>query len=191
MRSDTRNPSRGWGIALIAAIAIGLGFLADFVITCLEKQAYPQGYEPYVTVYAEKYGVPKNLIYSVIRTESDFESGAVSRVGAIGLMQIMPDTFKWLTDDILFEHMEVGMLYDPETNIRYGTYYLSYLYDRYGDWDLAITAYNGGLGNVDEWLKDDSYSDGEGGLKRIPFRETRQFARRVNRAWDKYEKLYS
>ena len=191
MRSDTRNPSRGWGIALIAAIAIGLGFLADFVITCLEKQAYPQGYESYVTVYAETYGVPENLVYSVIRTESDFESGAVSRVGAIGLMQIIPDTFKWLTDDILFEHMEVGMLYDPETNIRYGTFYLSYLYDRYGNWDLAITAYNGGLGNVDEWLKDDSYSDGEGGLKKIPFRETRQFVRRVNRAWEKYDKLYS
>ena len=191
MRSDTRNPSRGWGIALIAAIAIALGFLADFVITCLEKQAYPQGYESYVTVYAETYGVPENLVYSVIRTESDFESGAVSRVGAIGLMQIMPDTFKWLTDDILFEHMEVGMLYDPETNIRYGTFYLSYLYDRYADWDLVIAAYNGGPGNVDKWLEDDSYSDGEGGLKKIPFRETRQFARRVNRAWDKYEKLYS
>ena len=191
MRSDTKNPSRGLAIALIAAIAIGLGFLADFVITCLEKQAYPQGYEPYVTVYAEKYGVPENLVYSVIRTESDFESGAVSRVGAIGLMQMMPDTFKWLTDDILFEHMEVCMLYDPETNIRYGTYYLSYLYDRYADWDLVIAAYNGGPGNVDKWLEDPAYADGEGGLKKIPFKETRQFARRVNRAWDKYEKLYS
>ena len=191
MRADAKNPSRGFAIALIAAIAIALGFLADFVITCLEKQAYPQGYESYVTVYAETYGVPENLVYSVIRTESDFESGAVSRVGAIGLMQMMPDTFKWLTDDILFEHMEVGMLYDPETNIRYGTYYLSYLYDRYADWDLVIAAYNGGPGNVDKWLEDDSYSDGEGGLKKIPFKETRQFARRVNRAWDKYEKLYS
>lgn len=191
MRSDTKNPSRGLAIALIAAIAIGLGFLADFVITCLEKQAYPQGYAEYVTIYAEKYGVPENLVYSVIRTESDFESGAVSSVGAIGLMQIMPDTFKWLTDDILFEHMEVGMLYDPETNIRYGTFYLSYLYDRYGNWDLVLAAYNGGLGNVDKWLEDQAYADGEGGLKKIPFKETRHFTRRVSRAWEKYDKLYS
>lgn len=191
MRTDTKNPSRGWAIALIAAIAIGLGFLADFVITCLEKQSYPQGYAEYVTVYAEKYGIPENLVYSVIRTESDFESGAVSRVGAIGLMQIMPDTFKWLTDDILFEHMEVGMLYDPETNIRYGTYYLSFLYDRYGSWDLVLAAYNGGPGNVDKWLEDGAYADGEGGLKKIPFKETRQFVRRVSKAWKKYDKLYS
>lgn len=191
MRADAKNPSRGFAIALIAAIAIGLGFLGDFLITCLEKQSYPQHYTEYVTVYAEAYGIPENLIYSVIRTESDFESGAISRVGAIGLMQLMPDTFKWLTDDILFEHLEGGMLYDPETNIRYGTYYLSYLYDRYGDWELAIAAYNGGLGNVDKWLEDNAYADGEGGLKKIPFRETRQFVRRVNRAWEKYDKLYS
>ena len=191
MRSDLKNPSRGFAIALIAAMAVGLGFLADFVITCFERQSYPQGYDQYVTVYAEKYGVPENLVYSVIRTESDFESGAVSRVGAIGLMQIMPDTFKWLTDDILFEHMEVGMLYDPETNIRYGTYYLSYLYDRYGDWELVLAAYNGGLGNVDKWLADDNYADGEGGLKKIPFKETRQFVNRVTGAWEKYDTLYS
>ena len=191
MRSDTRNPSRGWGIALIAAIAIGLGFLADFVITCLEKQAYPQGYAEYVTIYADKYGVPENLVYSVIRTESDFESGAISGAGAVGLMQILPSTFKWLTSDVLFEHLNEGMLFDPETNIRYGTYYLSFLYDRYGDWDLALAAYNGGPGNVDKWLENDAYADGEGGLKTIPFRETKQFVSRVSKAWEKYDKLYS
>ena len=189
MRTEARN--RGIAIALIAVIAIGLGFLADFVITCLEKQSYPQGYSDYVTAYAEKYGVPEHLVYAVIRTESDFESGAVSRAGAVGLMQIIPSTFQWLTDGILFEHLEEGMLYDPETNIRYGTYYLSFLYDRYGDWELALAAYNGGPGNVDKWLEDEAYADGEGGLKTIPFKETRQFVSRVRRAWKKYDKLYS
>ena len=106
-------------------------------------------------------------------------------------MQLLPDTFKWLTDDVLFEHMEVGMLYDPETNIRYGTYYLSFLYDRYGSWDLVLAAYNGGPGNVDKWLENSDYADGEGGLKKIPFKETRQFVRRVNQAWKKYDTLYS
>ena len=191
MRIDWKNPPRGVMIALIAVMAIGLGFLADFVITCFEKSAYPREYAEYVTVYAEKYGVPEELVYAVIRTESDFDSGAVSPVGAVGLMQLMPSTFEWLTDDMLFEHLENGMLYDPETNIRYGTYCLSYLYDRYGNWETAIAAYNGGLGNVDKWLEDDAYADGEGGLKKIPFKETKHFVSRVSKAWEKYDKLYS
>ena len=190
VRFDWKNPPKGLVIAVIVLISIGLGFFADFIVTCCEKSAYPRGYSEYVTIYAEKYGVPQTLVYAVIRTESDFESGAVSGAGAVGLMQLMPSTFKWLTDDMLFEHLESGMLYDPETNIRYGTYCLSYLYDRYGRWDLALAAYNGGLGNVDEWLEDDRYADGEGGLKRIPFKETRQFVSRVTEAWEMYERLY-
>ena len=190
MKLDWKNPPKGVMIALIAVLAIGLGFLADFVITCFEKNAYPREYYEYVEVYAEAYGVPEGLVYAVIRTESSFDSGAVSPVGAVGLMQLMPSTFEWLTDDMLFEHLESGMLHDPETNIKYGTYCLSYLYDRYGDWELALAAYNGGLGNVDKWLEDDRYADGEGGLKRIPFGETRQFVARVTDAWEMYERLY-
>ena len=192
MKLDWKNPPKGVMIALIAVLAIGLGFLADFVITCFEKNAYPREYAEYVAVYAEAYGVPEGLVYAVIRTESSFDSGAVSPVGAVGLMQLMPSTFEWLTDDMLFEHLESGMLHDPETNIKYGTYCLSYLYDRYGDWELALAAYNGGLGNVDKWLEDDRYADadGEGGLKKIPFKETRQFVARVTDAWEMYERLY-
>ena len=190
-RFDWRNPSHGLVILLLALASIGLGFFGDFILTCLERNAYPRDYSEYVSVYAEKYGVPEELVYAVIRTESDFDSGAVSGAGAVGLMQLMPETFRWLTDEILFDHLESGMLYDPETNIRYGTYYLSALYDRYGDWELALAAYNGGLGNVDKWLADDRYADGEGGLKKIPFRETRQFVKRVTAAREKYEKLYA
>lgn len=190
MRFDWKNPPPAFVIALILLLSIGLGFLSDFAITCFEKNAYPRKYEEYITVYAEKYGIPETLIYAVVRTESKFDSGAVSSAGAVGLMQMLPDTFKWLTDEILFDHFDSGMLYDPETNIRYGTYYLSRLYDRYGRWDLALAAYNGGVGNVDKWLTDDSYADGEGGLKRIPFRETRQYVKKVMDAWDMYERLY-
>ena len=192
MKLDWKNPPKGVMIAFIAVLAIGLGFLADFLITCLEKNSYPREYAEYVEVYAEAYGVPEGLVFAVIRTESSFDSGAVSPVGAVGLMQLMPSTFEWLTDDKLFEHLESGMLYDPETNVKYGTYCLSFLYDRYGDWELALAAYNGGLGNVDKWLEDDRYADadGEGGLKRIPFKETRQFVARVTDAWEMYERLY-
>ncbi len=191
MNRNWRNPNRAAAIALLAALAIGLGFLADFAITCFEKRAYPREYADYVETYAKAYGVPEALVYAVIHTESGFDSGAVSSAGAVGLMQMLPDTFKWLTDEILFDHLESGMLYDPETNIKYGTYLLSRFYDRYGDWELTLAAYNGGVGNVDKWLEDPEYADGEGGLKKIPFKETRQFVRRVNQAWKKYDTLYS
>ena len=192
MRNDFKNPNRGLAIALIAVIAIGLGFFGDFIITCLEKQAYPEGYSEYVTVYAEKYGVPENLVYSVIRTESDFESGAISRVGAVGLMQIIPSTFKWLTNDILFEHLNEGMLFDPETNIRYGTYLLKRLYDRYGDWNEALAAYNAGPGRVDNWLKDAQYTDSSGLLipEQIPIAETRNYVNKVQNTAQVYTRLY-
>ena len=190
MRMDWRNPPRAAVIVFLAVAAIGLGFFADFLITCFEKQAYPREYAEYVEAYAEQYGVPETMIFAVIRTESGFDSGAVSHAGAVGLMQIMPDTFAWLTNEMLFDHLDAGMLYDPETNIKYGTYYLSRLYDRYGDWALALAAYNGGQGNVDEWLEDPAYADGEGGLKEIPFRETRQYVKKALKARDVYERLY-
>jgi len=190
MKRNRMNPNRAAVIALLAVLAIGLGFLADFAITCFEKRAYPQKYADYVETYAQQYGVPESLVYAVIHTESGFDSGAVSPVGAVGLMQLMPDTFEWLTDEILFDHLESGMLYDPETNIKYGTYLLSRFYDRYGDWDLTLAAYNGGVGNVDKWLEDPAYSDGEGGLKKIPFKETRNFVKKVSDAKKTYERLY-
>lgn len=190
MKHDWKNSGRAAIIALIAVFAIGMGFLADFVITCFEKRSYPREYTEYVETYAEQYGVPETLIFAIIRTESSFDSGAVSSAGAVGLMQMMPATFAWLTDEILFDHLESGMLYDPETNIKYGTYLLSRYYDRYGNWELAFAAYNGGPGNVDEWLEDPAYADGEGGLKKIPFKETRNYVKKVADAWDTYERLY-
>ena len=190
MKMDWRNPPRAAVITLLAVAAIGLGFLTDFLITCFEKHAYPREYAEYVEAYAEQYGVPETMIFAVIRTESGFDSGAVSSAGAVGLMQLMPDTFEWLTNEMLFDHLDRGMLYDPETNIKYGTYYLSRLYDRYGDWELALAAYNGGQGNVDEWLEDPAYADGEGGLKEIPFRETKQYVKKALKARDVYERLY-
>ncbi len=190
MKWSWRNPPRGAIIAVIAVLAVGLGFLGDFLITCAERAVYPQAYSDYVEVYAERYGVPEEVIYAVIKTESGFDTGAVSDAGAVGLMQLMPKTFEWLTDDILFEHLETGMLYDPETNIRYGTCYLARLYDRYADWPVAFAAYNAGPGTVDGWLEDPEYADGEGGLRKIPYRETRGHVKKVERAWKMYERLY-
>ena len=105
-------------------------------------------------------------------------------------MQLMPETFLWLTNDMLGEHLSVAVLYDPETNIRYGTYLLSRLYTRYGDWETAAAAYNAGSRTVDEWLKDPSYTDQYGFLNRIPYKETASYVKKFSAARKTYQRLY-
>ena len=187
---DISRPSRSVMIAIILVVSVLLGFLADLIWMGIEKLSYPKKYSEYVEVYAKQYGVPPHIIYAVIRTESGFDSAAVSHKGAVGLMQFMPDTFDWLTNEMLFEHLADGMRYDPETSVRYGAYLLSHLYKRYGDWSVVFAAYNAGIGTVDNWLDDPEYADGEDGLKNIPYKETRNYVKKVTKAMATYDRLY-
>jgi len=196
MKSTHHNRSRsslGTTILIILAISIAFGFIFDFIVTKIEYAVYPRPneYSSYVEKYSSEFGVPEELIWAIIKTESNFDSSAVSSVGAIGLMQLTEPTFDELTNFRLKEGLDPGMRYDPETNIRYGTYYISFLYARYGNWNTAIAAYNGGLGNVDKWLKDENYGDLQTGtLHNIPFKETANYVKKVNKAKSMYEKLY-
>ena len=189
MRNTHRNSGGsklGIIISILLIVSVAFGFIFDLALTMIEKKIYPKPdeYLPYVEKYSDEYGVPQELIWAVIKTESGFDSSAESGVGAVGLMQLMPDTFNEITTYRLKEGLDIGMRYDPETNIRYGTYYLSYLYGRYGEWDVAIAAYNAGLGNVDEWLVNDP------DLEKIPFKETRNYVKKVNKTKEKYENIY-
>lgn len=179
-------------VIILLVISVGFGFLFDMGCTFIEKKTHPLKYTEYVEKYADQYKVPKTLIYAIIKTESDFQSNAVSRAGAVGLMQLMPSTFKDITENFLYENLDTGMLYDPETNIRYGVFYLSWLKTFYDNWDCVLAAYNGGLGNVDKWLKDKDISeDGKTlNIKNIPFEETRNYVKKVNKSEEKYIKLY-
>lgn len=158
----------------------------------LQKQLYPRHYTEYVERYADQYGVPKNLIYAVIETESGFRADAVSPAGAIGLMQLMPVTFEWLTEYQLRENLPARKISDPEINIRYGVFYLRWLYDRYSHWTEACAAYNAGHGNMDKWLQDREMTDEDGRLlvNRIPNDETRTYVKKVHNAYDAYARLY-
>lgn len=158
----------------------------------LQKQLYPRHYTEYVTRYAEKYDVPANLIYAVIDTESGFRADAISPVGAVGLMQLMPVTFEWLTEYQLREDLPARNISDPETNVRYGVFYLRWLYDRYGHWAEACAAYNAGHGKVDKWLQDGNLTDKDGRLllDRIPVGETRAYVKKVENAYNAYARLY-
>ncbi len=176
-------------IVSILVLSVLTGFLFQFIWDKVDRANYPREYSEYVEQYAGQYGVPEPVVYAVIKTESDFSSGAVSDAGAVGLMQIMPETFNWLMT-MTQESLEAGMLYDPGTNIKYGTYYLSYLYLRYGSWNEVFAAYNAGHANVDDWLENTEYVDENGKLVQIPYEETKNYVKKVTHAIDVYKRLY-
>jgi Soluble lytic murein transglycosylase and related regulatory proteins (some contain LysM/invasin domains) len=169
-------------------VSLTVGFVYDFVCRKVEEKAYPLNFTEYVEMNAEYYGVPKDIIYSVIKVESNYTQTAVSSKGAVGLMQMMPDTFEWLLTKTGEEH-SMDKLNDPAVNIKYGTYYLSMLYDELAVWDNVYAAYNAGIGNVRKWLKDSQYTT-NGRLTNIPFNETSKYVVKVNEARDMYNKLY-
>lgn len=154
----------------------------------VNKILYPRKYSEYVSRYSEEFGLDENLVYSVIKVESKFKKDAVSHKGAKGLMQISDITRDWA-----IEEMDLGKIniFNPETNIKIGCWYLNKLFKEFGSLDLVIAAYNGGSGNVSKWLGNKYYSrDGEN-LHNIPFRETSDYVKKVNKNYEIYKKLYS
>ncbi len=174
-------------VLIILLFSIIAGFLFDLVLTGIDKLLCPLTYGMLVEKYSKEYSVPSELIFAVIKAESDFDSDAVSSRGAVGLMQMMPATYEWLSGK-LGDPPYSQMLYDPETNIKYGTYYLQYLYSKFGSWERALIAYNWGEGNLAEFLEDEEYTDGE--YEKIPVKETRNYVQKVLRYMKKYQELY-
>jgi len=141
-----------------------------------------------VLAAADTFAVPPALILAVIRAESDFDPNAVSRAGAVGYMQLLPETFSELRDE-LGEAVADEDIRTPAVNIRCGTLYLSRLYRKFGDWPTALAAYNAGAGRVLDWLGDQTLSE-NGRLTRIPYRETERYVAKVLRFYDKYKTDY-
>ncbi len=161
----------------------------------LNKSMYPLRYENYVEKYCKEFDVDKCLVYGVIKTESGFDPNATSPVGAIGLMQLMPDTFTWLqnyrTEFMPDKILDSKELYKPKLNIEYGVYLLRYLLDMYdGNTALAICAYNAGNGNIDEWLAQGIITPDNVDPDNIPFPETANYLVKVQAASEKYRELY-
>ncbi|MBQ8141312.1 MAG: lytic transglycosylase domain-containing protein [Clostridia bacterium] len=179
-------------ILLILCISIGIGIALNEVWNFIDKKTHPLSYEEIIASASEEFDVPQYVIYATIKVESDFDPNALSSADARGLMQMIPSTFEWLTgDEHLGEHLPAVKLYDPEVSIRYGTYYLSYLYKKFDyNWNNAFAAYNAGEGNVAKWLKDEEYCDENGNLTNIPFEETENYVKKINRAIESYKKLY-
>ncbi len=188
----TQQTKRIIAILLIFCISIGGGILINEIWTVIEKRTHPIEYGEIIANASKEFDIPEYIIYATIKVESNFDPDAVSNKGALGLMQMMPSTFQWLTDeDHLNEGLSTRTLDDPEVSIRYGTYYLSYLYKKFNyNWDTAFAAYNAGEGTVTKWLSDTKYSDGKGCLTDIPYKETEKYLKKINQAIEKYKELY-
>ncbi len=174
-------------VTLLGALAylVWTGFLRDQLL----MYRYPVKYGDIVSACADKYGVPDEMIFAVIHTESGFDVAATSRVGAKGLMQLIDSTNEWIAD-MTGEEVMADRIYEPSVNIDRGTWYLAYLYRQFGSWDVAAAAYNAGYGRVSGWLSDAKYSTDHKTLDYIPINETRLYVERVIEAASVYRRLY-
>jgi len=172
-------------LLLLIALVAGSGGVALYVVHTeppwYERLRYPLRYEQLVRGHARNYRLNPALLAAVIYAESKFDANARSDAGAIGLMQLLPDTAKGIALRTGGKRFVVSDLTNPEINVRYGAWYLRHLLDRYGDERTALAAYNAGQANVDRWKA--------AGLE-IQFRETRYYVEKVERLEKVYASAY-
>lgn len=176
---------------LIFVIIIAIAFViinSTNIQKLIQKNTYPKKYSYEVEKYAKEYNVDQNLIYAVIKAESNFKEKAVSRKNAMGLMQLMQDTAREIANMIGIEINE-ELLLEPDTNINLGTKYLSILLGKYGNVEVAVSAYNAGSGNVDNWITEGIIQADGSDIENVPFKETNNYVRKILRNYKIYSNL--
>ncbi|MCI8637537.1 MAG: lytic transglycosylase domain-containing protein [Clostridia bacterium] len=156
------------------------------------KIIYPKAYQEPVLEYATKYGVDENLIFALIKAESNFDENAISNKEAIGLMQIMEETAKDVARknniELDTENLRDEILQSSK-NIEIGTCYLKTLLDRYENEEVALAAYNAGIGTVDGWIEKGIIKKDGSDIENIPYKETNNYVRKILRDYEIYEQL--
>lgn len=170
-------------ITILASVVLGVAFALSLL--------FPLGYKADIVKYSNEQGIDPFLVASVIKTESNYFIDAKSHKDAIGLMQITPSTGEWIASKNGKNEFNSNDLYRSDVNIEYGTWYIRKLYDIYGSEELVLAAYNAGMGNVNDWLNNDLYTDDGVSLKSIPFKETEDYLQRVDSNYKIYKKLYA
>lgn len=172
-------------------VAVLLIYAAVLNIPNLLKLLYPIEHKEIIIKYGQMHKVDPLLLAALIKTESNFEPRAESRKGAKGLMQITPSTGEWIAKTIGVNNFNEDMLFDPETNIMLGSWYIEHLTNYYkGSFELVFAAYNGGRGNVDKWLKDKNLSSDGITLDTIPFSETKNYLEKLRKNYNIYKMIY-
>jgi soluble lytic murein transglycosylase len=174
---------RRLGAVLLVGVVVALvvAFVQGTPQRWFDRVRYPLRYEAIVRGHARNYDLDPALLAAVIYQESKFRPSARSSSGAIGLMQLLPETAEGIAARTGGTRFQVDDLLDPEINVRYGSWYLRHLLDKYRDERTALAAYNAGQANVDEWRR-------EGGG--IEFAETRHYVERVEELKEIYRRNY-
>lgn len=172
-------------LIIIALLALAVCYAAVVQGT----KNYPLSYSAEIQEAAKSAGLDPYLVAGIVKTESDFRSDAVSKVGASGLMQILPDAKVEAAQKLGLDPESVDLM-DPLQNLKIGTQYFSDLLQKYQSRDLAIVAYNAGKKNVDQWLADGTISWEIDSMKNIPNKEPREYVQKVNKAKSIYEVFY-
>ena len=152
------------------------------------KVMYKKEYSEYVSKYSAEYEVDENLIYALIKAESNFEADAISNKNAIGLMQLMSATAEEVADKNDIQLTEENIL-EPEVNIKIGTIYISTLLKKYECIEIALAAYNAGIGNVDKWIENGTIKADGSDIENIPFKETNTYVRKIMRDYKIYREI--
>ena len=168
-------------LVLAAGVLLAVAVVQDAKPGWWERLWYPLRYDQIVRGHARNYELDPALLAAVIYQESKFKADARSSSGAIGLMQLLPDTAQGIALHTGGTAFRVGDLYDPEINVRYGAWYLRHLLQKYRDERTALAAYNAGQENVDRWRR-----SGRG----IQFSETRAYVDRVEELKQIYRDAY-
>ena len=183
-----RRRRLGAFVVVLAVLVVGFATLMPTVDKAVKEVTLPLRHDDIIRQQAADKDLDPSLIAAVIYAESRFDRNAVSDAGARGLMQITRDTASDIarrSGGVAFEQQDLS---EPQINIAYGSYYLRWLLDRYGDnVTLATAAYNAGTGNVDRWIG----RNPEMTLRQIPFPETRAYVDRVLDARSAYRREYA
>ena len=188
-RSSRRKKTWLYTGIFIAAVVVAAG-LAMYFSKMPQRAAYPFKYKGEVMRSSEQYGLDPCLVAAVIYTESGFDPEARSSAGAIGLMQLMPETAEWAAGMRGMTYNE-ELLTEPQYNIDIGCWLLNYLLNRCGgNRRYALIAYNAGYGTLESWLADEQYLDENGDLAVIPYGETDAYVKKVESSYVIYLETY-
>ena len=186
------NSRHGFLFALLLFVSLCFGGWRVWRSDAVQMRfVYMWPYQNEIVTYANKNNIDPFLVVAVIKNESGFKPGAVSPVGAIGMMQIMPETGEWIARQMGLSSYRMQQLYDPKTNIRMGCWYLSELkYEFRGNMVLQMLAYNAGRGNTHLWMSANGWDYEFGKIANIPYEESRGYVASVLHDRDEYYRLY-